>query len=228
MRLLLISGSRPPGYEYLAHCRDEIRNFLGSTRKIIYIPYAKPSSHYIEINKKTLAEIGFEVKEISNADPISDILDAEGVFVPGGNTFRLLDKLYKENLLESIRQKVLEGVPYMGASAGSNIAGPTIQTTNDMPIVVPPSLSALNLIPFQINPHYYELGSDELQHGETRSERIEEFLEENDIPVVALRERAYLQIKDKEVFLGGDGAKIFRRGREPEECPVNSQLGGKL
>ncbi len=228
MRLLLISSSRPPGYEYLGHCQQEIQDFLGSARKIVSIPYAKPDPRYREISRKTWAGIGVEIREISSTDPLSDILQAAGIFVAGGNTFRLLNRLYKEKLLDPIRKRVLEGMPYMGASAGSNIAGPTIQTTNDMPIVVPPSMEALNLIPFQINPHYYEPGPDGPQRGETRSERIQEFLEENNSPVIALRECAYLRIENNKIFLGGDGAKVFRRGLEPEECLPNSQLDGKL
>src|SRR5438477_11904037 len=126
MRLLLISSSKPAGYEYLGHCREEIRDFLGPVKRVLNIPYAKPKPEYLETSRRVWSEMGFELEQISNEDPISQINRAEAIFVTGGNTFRLLKKLYEKNLLEPIRQRIISGMPYMGASAGSNFACPTI------------------------------------------------------------------------------------------------------
>jgi dipeptidase E len=140
------------------------------------------------------------------------------MFVGGGNTFRLLNTLYYYELLPWIRERVRTGMPYMGASAGSNIAGPTIKTTNDMPIVQPPSFDALGLVPFQINPHYLDADPNSTHMGETREQRLREYLEENEVPVVAIREAAMIRVEGDVVTLEGNaGARIFRRGREPYE-----------
>jgi dipeptidase E len=150
---------------------------------------------------------------------------AEAVFVGGGNTFRLLDTLQRAGLLEPLRERVRGGMPYLGASAGTNIAAPTIKTTNDMPIVQPARFDALGLVPFQINPHYVDPSPDTRHMGETREERIREFLEENDLVVVGLREGAWLDVEDGRCTLqGGAGARVFRRGQEPREVPPGGSL----
>ncbi len=225
MRLLLISSSRPQGYEYLGHCRGELVDFLGSVKRVLNIPYAAPRPEYLETSRRAWSETGFEMKEISESDPASQIAKAEAIFVCGGNTFRLLNILYRKNLLGPIRERVLAGMPYMGASAGLNVACLTIQTTNDMPIVIPPSLEALGLVPFQINPHYFEPVPDEPRRGETRAERLLEFLEENNRPVLGLQESAWLRREENKLLLGGEGgATLFRRGREPEKITTGADL----
>jgi len=151
--------------------------------------------------------------------PIDDLRNADAVFVGGGNTFRLLKTLYERDLLAPIRDRVRAGLPYLGSSAGTVIAAPTIKTTNDMPIVEPPSFAALGLVKFQMNPHYLDPDPLSTHKGETREERIREFLEENDVPVVGLREGSILRVEDgTTTLLGTKTARIFRRGEEPLEA----------
>ena len=150
---------------------------------------------------------------------------AEAVFAGGGNTFRLLAKLYRLDLLAALRARALAGMPYLGASAGSNLACPTVRTTNDMPIVEPPSLTALGLVPFQINPHYQDPDPASTHQGETREQRIREYHEENELPVVGLREGAMLAVEgDRMTLLGSTRARLFRRGAEPEEFAPGADL----
>jgi dipeptidase E len=149
---------------------------------------------------------------------------AEAVFVGGGNTFRLLDRLQRTGLLGLVRERVLEGMPYMGASAGTNIAAPTIRTTNDMPIVEPAGFGAFGLVPFQINPHYLDAVPGSRHMGETREERLREYLEENGVPVLGLREGAWLLREQAALTLRGHTARVFRRGRDPEEHAAGADL----
>jgi dipeptidase E len=151
--------------------------------------------------------------------------DAEAIFIGGGNTFRLLNTLCHYELLGWIRERVNTGMPYMGASAGSNLAGPTIKTTNDMPIVQPPSFAALGLVPFQINPHYIDADAASTHMGETREQRLREYLEENEVPVVAIREPAMIHVEgDVTTLEGSAGGKVFGRGREPYEIEAGSLI----
>jgi dipeptidase E len=163
--------------------------------------------------------MGYELTSVHTAeDPIAAVNETEAIFIGGGNTFRLLKTLYDVELLEPIRKRVSNGMPYIGSSAGSNVAAPTIKTTNDMPIVQPPSFNALGLVSFQINPHYLDPDPNSKHMGETREERIMQFLEENDTTVVGLREGAMLRIENGETFLrGSSGARIFRKAMEPIE-----------
>ena len=153
------------------------------------------------------------------ADPVAAIAEADGVFVGGGNSFRLLKTLYELQLMPAIRQAVQGGsLAYMGSSAGTNMACPTIRTTNDMPIVQPPSLDSLGLIPFQINPHYLDADPNSTHKGETREQRLAEFHEENSLPVAGLREGSWLNISGDSCRLCGDtGMKLFRCGEAAEE-----------
>jgi dipeptidase E len=151
------------------------------------------------------------------------------MFIGGGNTFRLLKSLYEAGVLDTIRRRVAEGMPYIGSSAGSNVAAPTIKTTNDMPIVQPPSFDALNLVWFQINPHFLDAEPNSTHMGETREQRLVQFLEENETPVAGLREGAMLRIEDNITLLkGSTGARIFRRGFEPVETSPGDQLDALL
>jgi dipeptidase E len=170
--------------------------------------------------------MGYELTSIHTAEnPVAAVLETEAVFIGGGNTFRLLKALYDFDLIEAIRNRVSNGMPYIGSSAGSNVAAPTIKTTNDMPIVQPPSFNALGLVSFQINPHYLDPDPNSKHMGETREERIVQFLEENEMPVVGLREGAMLRIENGETILrGSTGARIFRRGIEPLEISPGARV----
>ena len=225
--LMLISNSTMYGGEYLAHCRDGLREILQGRNKVLFVPYALADHDgYAAKAVEGFAPIGIEVSSIHRAsDPVAAIRDAEAVFIGGGNTFRLLRTLYEKGLLDPIRRRVGEGMPYLGSSAGSNVACVTIRTTNDMPIVEPPSFDALALVPFNLNPHYLDPEPTSRHMGETREERIVQFLEENDRIVVGLREGAWLRIRGDEMTLEGTtGARIFRRDHEPSEHERGERL----
>jgi dipeptidase E len=226
-RLLLISNSTLYGSGYLDHAETEIRTFLEQTKRVLFVPFAlHDREEYAGKARVRFARMGYELDSIHEAtNKQAAIETAAAVFVGGGNTFRLLKCLYDFELLETIRNRVIQGVPYIGSSAGSNVAAPTIKTTNDMPIVEPPSFAALNLVSFQINPHYLDPHPDSTHMGETREERILQFLEENETPVVGLREGALLDVRDNEVWLkGSTGARIFRRGHPPFEIDPGSRV----
>jgi dipeptidase E len=169
--------------------------------------------------------MGLAMEPLSSTAPASAIEQAESVFIGGGNTFRLLKGLQDLGIIDGIRRRVREGMPYIGSSAGSIVACPTLKTTKDMPIVEPASFEALALVDFQISPHYLDPDATSIHMGETQEERISQFLEENDAPVVGLREGGFLRVDGESVFLGGEsGARIFRRGRAAAEA----QPGGRI
>lgn len=221
--LLLISNSTLYGSGYLDHCEGEIKKFLDRKRYVLFVPYARPSGlthdDYTEKAKERFARMGYRLSGIHRYPSYKDALtNNEAVFVGGGNTFRLLKALQDTGADMGITECVNEGMLYMGASAGSNVAGRTIGTTNDMPIVQPSSFDALGLVPFNINPHYIDADSTSKHMGETRETRIMEFHDINSQPVVALREGAMLRVYDGRVELKGEnGAKIFRRGAKPRD-----------
>ena len=226
-RLLLISNSTLFGSGFLDHAEAEIRDFLGQVGRVLFVPFAlHDQDGYAAKVTERLALMGYAVKSVHAVrDRQRAISNAEAIFIGGGNTFRLLKSLYDFELLDVIRNRVDEGMLYMGSSAGSNVAGPTIRTTNDMPIVEPPSLDALGLVSFQINPHYLDPDPSSKHMGETREERILQFLEENETPVVGLREGAMLRIEQRTTLLkGSTGARIFRRGHPPVEVEPGQVL----
>ncbi len=219
-RLLLISTSTVHGTGYLDHAEGEIRDHLRGHRSILFVPYALADRDgYTAKAGERFAALGIELSSIHQAkSPAEAVEKTEAVFIGGGNTFRLLKALYDLRLIEPIRRRVLSGMPYMGASAGSNVACPTIRTTNDMPIVEPPSLDALNLFPYQINPHYIDPDPNSTHMGETREQRLEQYLEENDRPVIGLREGSMLRVRDGEIRLvGKPAARVFERGKAAYE-----------
>jgi dipeptidase E len=229
MRLLLISNSTRFGERYLDHCAAAITSFLKpAVTRVLFVPYAvHDADGYAARVRARFDDMGFGVASVHEATegPVRAIENAQAVFVGGGNTFRLLDALWKQRLIEPIRSRVIAGMPYIGSSAGSNVACPSIRTTNDMPIVQPPSFEALNLVPFNINPHYQDPLAASTHMGETREERIREFHEENTPAVVGLREGAWLRVEGTSVWLeGSTGARIFRRGVEPTEFASGSRL----
>ena len=236
IRLLLISNSTLHGSGYLDHAESEIREFLGDVKRALFVPYAlHDRDKYAAQAKARFEKMGYELDSI-HTEPLrtrgllprpeaKTVRESEAIFIGGGNTFRLLKALYDHDLLDAIRDRVRDGMPYIGSSAGSNVAAPTIRTTNDMPIVEPPSFDALGLVSFQINPHYLDADPTSTHKGETREERIVQFLEENETPVVGLREGAMVRIENGRTLLkGSTGARIFRRGHEPVETLPGAYL----
>ena len=230
-RLLLISNSTSHGTGYLDHCAEVMAETLAGVRRLLFVPFAlHDRDGYAAKARERFARMGLGLDSLHDAaDVPAAVAAAEAVFVGGGNTFRLLDALHRTGALASLRERAAAGMPYLGASAGTNVACPTIRTTNDMPIVEPPSLEALGLVPFQINPHYLDPDPASTHQGETREQRIREYLEENDRPVVGLREGSMLRVEGAGVtLLGTAPARIFRRGADPEEVPPGSRLDGLL
>jgi len=226
-RILLISNSTLYGSGYLDHAEAELRSFLGDVKRVLFVPYALfDRDKYAATAQQRFQKLGYDLTSIHTAsDPVQAVRETDAVFIGGGNTFRLLKALYEFNLRGPIRERVSGGMPYIGSSAGSNVAGPTIKTTNDMPIVQPPSFDALGLVSFQLNPHYLDADPNSKHMGETREERIMQFLEENDTPVIGLREGAMLRIEhDQTLLRGSTGARIFRCGEEPKEVLPGATL----
>lgn len=218
--LLLLSNSSLHGRPFLSHALDAIDAFLGDRRALLFAPFALADHDgYTAKVREALAPLDVEVTGLHTvADPVAAVEAAEALFVGGGNTFRLLRTLQRAGLIEPVRRRVAAGeLGYMGSSAGTNHACPTIRTTNDMPIVEPDSFEAFGLIPFQINPHYQDPDPGSTHMGETREQRIREFHEENDVPVLGIREGAWLRRRDDVLTLHGTtGALLFRPGRDPE------------
>lgn len=227
MRILLISNSTLHGRGYLDHVADEIREFLGPARNILFFPFALlDRDGYAAKSGARFSAMGYKMQSAhTTASPRKTIAEADAIFIGGGNTFRLLKALQDLGWIDLIRERIREGAPYLGSSAGSNVAGPTIRTTNDMPIVQPRTFDALDLVPFQLNPHFQDPDPNSTHMGETREERIAQFLEENETPVLGIREGAWVRVTTGSVILGGaNGARIFRRG----EAPVEKVKGDEL
>jgi dipeptidase E len=230
-RLLLISNSTLFGGGYLDHAQAEIRELLSGARSVLFVPFAlHDRDGYAARARDRFARMGLGLQSIDQLpDPVAAVNAAEAIFVGGGNTFRLLDRMHRTGILAPIRARVEAGMPYLGTSAGANVAAPTIMTTNDMPIVQPPSFAALDLVPFQINPHYLDPDPGSRHMGETREERIRQFHEEHATAVVGLREGAMLRVSDDEVVLvGSSGLRLFRQGTAPVELLPVADLGPLL
>ena len=228
-RQLLISNSLCFGRGYLDHCEGEIREVLGARSRVLFVPYALfDLDSYASTARERLFRMGYELDSMHTwRVPSESIQDAEAIFVGGGNTFLLLERFYHFGLLRFVREAVLDrGIPYIGSSAGSNLACVSIKTTNDMPIVWPPSLDALNLVPLNINPHYIPSNPASTHMGENRDSRIQEFHMCNDPPVVGLREGSMLDVEGSKITLrGSEGARIFVKGQAPKDCQPNTELG---
>jgi dipeptidase E len=226
-RLLLLSNSTNFGGGYLDHAMPRIRELFAGLSRIAFVPFALQDQAAYAAKAGTRFERERVAVDRVTPDAAGRALleSAGGVFVGGGNTFRLLELLQRSQMLEVLRRRALEGAPYLGASAGTNIAAPTIKTTNDMPIVQPASFAALELVPFQINPHYLDADPASRHMGETREDRLREYLEENALPVLGLREGAWLEVLGEAATLAGErGARLFRRGREPEELAAGARV----
>src|SRR5215510_8803632 len=218
--LLLISSSNVYGQGYLDHVDGEIRGMLNNIQKVAFIPFALyDRDAYAAKASERFKCMGFLLESVhSTSNPERLLEQAQALFIGGGNTFRLLKALYDYDLLAVIRRRVGDGMPFIGSSAGSIVACPTLKTTKDMPVVQPPSFDALHLVSFQISPHYLDPDPKSIHMGETQEERIMQYLEENDAPVVGLREGALLRIHEGSIELRGtSGARIFRRGHRPVE-----------
>jgi len=229
VRLLLISNSTNAGEAYLEHPKKEIEKFLGNIKRVLFIPWAAVTFGYDEYEQKVqerFSEFGVEVDSIHHhRNAKLAVQEAEAIVVGGGNTFKLLKTIQQTDIIEAVRNKVLSGTPYIGWSAGANVACPTICTTNDMPITEPDSFSAFSLVRFQINPHYLEV-NPEGHAGETREQRIMEFVEmDPHVYVVGLREGTMIKLEDVQFSLiGPKPARIFKKGRPPREVYPGDDL----
>jgi dipeptidase E len=228
--IIIASTSTLHGGLYLDYLLSELSVHFKNCKTILFIPFARPSgiSHeeYTEKVAVAFAKIGKEVKGINEFEDYSKaIMNAEGIFTGGGNTFLLVTQLYKNDIMMALAEAVKSGTPYLGTSAGSNICGLTMQTTNDMPIIYPPSFKTLGLIPFNLNPHYLDADLQSKHMGETRETRIKEFHSFNSIPVLGLREGSWLEVKEDKIVLKGNlSARLFRQNQIPEEMISGSDL----
>ena len=228
-KLLLISNSTNAGEAYLAYPQAQLGDFLTGIAEVAFIPYAAVTFSYDAYETKVqdrFSALGIRVRSVHRAsNPAAALETASAIVVGGGNTFHLLKRMQEEGLLEVIRRRVRNGIPYVGWSAGSNVACPTIGTTNDMPIVEPSSFEATGLIPFQINPHYLD-AHPEGHAGETREQRILEYIEANpDRYVVGLREGCMLRLENGMLqLIGPRPMRVFRRGDSPREVTAEDDL----
>ena len=230
--LIIASTSTLHGGGYLEYLLPELENHFKEVKTLLFIPFARPSgiSHddYTSKVSQAFDTMNMSVKGIHEFDsPTEAIKNAEAVFTGGGNTFLLVSQLYRYNLMTLLTETLKKGTPYLGTSAGSNITGLTMQTTNDMPIVYPPSFQTLGMIPFNLNPHYLDPDMTSKHMGETRETRIKEFHQFNVLPVLGLREGSWLEVKGEKITLKGElSARLFLHNRNPEELETGSDLSG--
>ncbi len=227
-KLILASTSTLHGQSYLEYLLPVLKDHF--TDEILFVPYARPGGvtydEYTAIVKKHFKKISISVKGIHEFEnPIEAVQKAKGIFIGGGNTFELVNQLYKNDLLESIRTFVNSGTPYLGTSAGSNVAGISMQTTNDMPVVYPPSFETLALIPYNLNPHFVPADPNSKHMGETRETRIKEFHIYNDIPVIGLKEGSWLEVNGGTIVLKGElETVLFEKGKDQQLIPSGTEL----
>lgn len=229
-KMLIASTSTLYQGDYLEYLLGDLEDFFQGVEEIVFVPYARPGGishdHYTERVQKTFKTIGKKVVGLhSFDDPVDKLRDANAVFTGGGNTFLLVSQLYKYEVLSVLRDRIFEGMPYFGTSAGSNITGLTMQTTNDMPIVYPPSFKTLGALPFNINPHYLDPAQGSEHMGETRETRIKEFHQLNSQPVIGLREGSWLAVQGDQITLKGNlTARIFKQAKSPYEVESGSLI----
>ena len=230
MNIILASTSTLFGETYLAYLKPELVKLYQGINEIIFIPFARPSgiSHeeYTQIARDFFEQINIKVKGLHEfEDKMAAVNEAKGFFTGGGNTFLLVKTLHEENLMSVLKSNVESGKPYLGCSAGSNIGGQNMKTTNDMPIVYPPSFECMGLVPFNINPHYLDPSPELTHNGETRETRINEFLTQNDVKVVGLREGNWIRRKaDRITVEGAELTRIFEKDKEPYEIESGTEL----
>jgi dipeptidase E len=230
-KMIIASTSTLHGGEYLEYIMPALGRLFENCKTILFIPYARPGgiSHddYTQKVRDVFAAIGKTVSGLHEfEDPAAAMENAEGIFTGGGNTFLLVTQLYKNKVMSVLADVVKNGTPYLGSSAGSNITGLSMQTTNDMPIVYPPDFRTLGLIPFNLNPHYLDADLQSKHMGETRETRIREFHQFNSVPVLGLREGSWLEVAGSAIILKGElSARLFRQNAKPEELASGSDLG---
>ena len=228
--MFIASTSTVHGEAYLEYILPDLKEFFRGINEVLFVPYARPGGinydAYTTITKKAFSLIDVAIKGIHEFDnPKKAVNNATAIFIGGGNTFELVSKIYEYYLMDVIKKVVENGIPYFGTSAGSNITGVTMKTTNDMPIVYPPSFDTLNLVNFNINPHYLDPNPNSKHMGETRETRIKEFHQFNDIPVLGLREGSWLEVNGDTILLKGKlKARLFLKGEIPKEIHPNSDL----
>ena len=233
-KLIVASTSTLHGGNFLEYLLPQLAKHFRSISNLLFIPYARPGgmSHeaYTEIVREALKSLAIQVKGIHEFDdPAEAIANAEAFYVGGGNTFVLMDQLVRNGLMDILRDQVEAGKPYLGSSAGSNIVGPSVKTTNDMPIVHPSSLDALGLIPFNVNPHYLDPDPDSKHKGETRETRIKEFHAYNDISVIGLREGSWIEVNGSNQILRGPfTARVFQKNEQAFEISSGSNLNQSM
>ncbi|WP_335966030.1 dipeptidase PepE [Galbibacter sp. PAP.153] len=229
-KLIIASTSTVHESSYLAYILSDLNKFFDNEDEIIFIPFARPGgiSHddYTKIAQNGFAQIGKKVTGLHTyQDPVEALRSAKAVFTGGGNTFLLVSQLYEYGIMPILRERIFEGMKYFGTSAGANITGLTMQTTNDMPIIYPPSFKTLGAVPFNINPHYLDPVEGSKHMGETRETRIKEFHKINTQPVVGLREGSWLEVNGEQIVLRGNlPARIFEQGKEPYEVNLGNTL----
>lgn len=230
--LIIASTSTLHGGQYLEYLKTEIATLFSGRSEILFIPFARPGGlswdDYTSRAAAFFETLGIKVKGLHEfEDKQQAVTQAQGIFTGGGNTFVLVSELYRHNLIPTLKQAVNQGTPYLGSSAGSNITGLSMQTTNDMPIVQVPDYRTIAAIPFNLNPHYLDPDTGGTHMGETRETRIKEFHVYNSAPVLGLREGSWLRVTGEKVRLEGNlSARLFRQGLEAEELPPGSDLSG--
>lgn len=228
--IILASTSTTYGGTYLEYLYPQLEELYKDINEIIFIPYARPGgiSHneYTTIVKKTFKKLNKEIVGLHTYyNPIEALKKAKGIFTGGGNTFTLVNALYKNDIMATLREQLLQGVPYLGTSAGSNICGLTMQTTNDMPIVYPPSFKTLGMVPFNINPHYLDPQEGSSHMGETRETRIKEYHQYNTPAVIGLKEGSWIRIIDTKITLEGtETARVFEQSKSPYELAIGAEI----
>lgn len=229
-KMIIASTSTVHGEEYLEYLLPSLKSFFKGIKTILFIPYARPSGisydSYTEKAQTAFAKIDLKVKGIHEfQNPRLALQNAEGIFTGGGNTFELVNQLYKHNILSTLKNVIEKGIPYLGTSAGSNICGITMMNTNDMPIVYPPSFTTLGCIPFNINAHYLDPIKGSTHMGETRETRIKEFHIFNDTSVLGLREGSWLEVIDNKIYLNGNlTARVFVKNKTPYEIESGEEV----
>jgi dipeptidase E len=230
--LLLLSNSTSPGFSFLGHAMDMIAGMLPpGRRRLLFVPFASSEPDaYTELMAAALAPIGVQVTGADQrGDPVRVLDSADAVLVGGGNTFRLLRVMQDSGLLPAVADRVRAGMPYLGISAGACLASPTLRTTGEMAIVEPSSLAALGLVPFQVSPHYRDPDPLSIRLGEDQDQRIDEFLGENDVPVLGLRDGSWLAVRGDVAAIGGTaGGRLFARDADPRELPAGSDASALL
>ncbi len=229
--LIIASTSTVHGGDYLQYLFPVLENHFANCETIIFVPYARPGGithdEYTQTVQKAFSKINKKVVGLHTFEnPAEALATAEGIFTGGGNTFLLVTQLYQNKVMEVLSNAIANGTPYLGTSAGSNITGVSMQTTNDMPIIYPPSFTTLGAIPFNLNPHYLDADTQSKHMGETRETRIKEYHAFNDIPVLGLREGSWLDVKGDTIILKGTlTARWFSQNEGPVELLPETNLG---